>query len=335
MFCNQLQKALGRVEFFAAVRNPAPISQILSRFGLAGPYRAIRAAHSFTRAHDEDPYHLAITNGYSGWPLRFADPGIPVIQVYHFTLAGLARTALPLRGDMLTTARLGGWFERISGKGTKVVSVSETVRREVRRYYGLESIVIPDGVDERLFRRLDRAEARRRLRLPPSSTIGLFVARPEYAKGFDVLQRVAQSMDDVLFLSASRPAEAPSNVRFISNVPHSEMPILYSAADFFFSPSRYEGFNLALLEALFCELPAVLTRNACAFSLNPSELGVVIDDPTPEAFVVGIRQALREGASAGLRQRIVKQFSLETFVRNWRRLVATVISETPGSTGDS
>lgn len=325
IFCHQLQQALGRAQIFAAPEPSTSRSRFLARLGLLDPYRAAVGAHAFLQAHDERPYDLVIANGLFGWPLRLGRPHVPMIQVYHFTMAGLAQSALPLRSERLTTARIASWFDRASGIGKNVVAVSESVRREVSQYYGLESTVVPNSVDVTHFRHVDQQDARSQLGLPKDGTIGLFVGRSEYAKGFDVLRDVAAAMDDTLFLSVSHPAPAPGNVRFFTTVPHETMPLLYSAADVFISPSRYEGFNLSLVEALACELPAVVSLKACAFDDEPSDFAVVVGTLTAEAFVDGIRRALREGPRRGARERVAEGYSSEVFVHNWRAFAASAL----------
>lgn len=324
IFSAHLRQALGSARVFAAPRQSGWRAKALVRLGLLDPFRAILGARAFLRVHNENPFDLVITNGLFGWPLRLDRPDIPMIQVYHFTLAGFAQAALRLRADALTTARIGGWFDRASGIGKEVVAVSESVRRELSRFYGLESRVIPNSVNVSRFHRLNRGDSRDRLGLPKGRELGVYVGRPEYAKGFDLLCEVATSMPDILFLAVSPSAPAPENVRFFTDVPHETMPLLYSAADFFLSSSRYEGFNLSLLEALACELPAVTGRGACAFEDDPADVAVVADPPTPAGFVEGARQALREGPRAGVRKRIVERFSSEVFDRSWRELASSV-----------
>jgi glycosyltransferase involved in cell wall biosynthesis len=325
IFCNQIQKALGPANVFAASERPLPKSDLLARFGLLDPARAAIGAHDFQRSHGSDPYDLVLSNGLFGWPLRFSPPNVPMIQIYHFTLAGLARTALPARGDLLTTARVGAWFDRASGVGKHVVAVSNSVRREVFEFYGHRASVIPNSVDVHAFHKIDRAEARERLSLPKDKTLGLFVGRAEYAKGFDILVDVAASSPDILFLCASKPATAPRNVRFFTDVPHGRMPLLYSAADFLFSPSRYEGFNLSLLEGLACELPAVVSRQAYPFSNEPVVFATVVKESTAAAFAVAIRETMKEGPRPGVRARIVEHYSSDVFRNNWRNFALSAM----------
>ena len=325
VFCDQIQDALGPASVFAAVESPLPASNLLARFGLLDPARAAIGAKDFYGVHAKEPFDLVLTNGLFGWPLRFRRPDVPMIQVYHFTLAALARTALPARGDLLTTARVGAWFDRSSGFGKHVVAVSESVRQEVSEYYGHRASVIPNSVDANLFHRIDRGAARSRLGLPLNRTMGLFVGRTEFAKGFDILTDIARSFKEILFLSVSHPAATSENIRFFTDVEHRNMPLLYSAADFFLCPSRYEGFGLSVLEALACETPALVSRPAYPFGDELPKLATVVDETTAEAFGKAIRQMLEEGPRSSVRARIVERYSSEVFRDNWRDYVTRVI----------
>src|SRR2546428_7204487 len=167
-------------------------------------------------------------------------------------MAGLARDALPIRGDRLTTGRLTGSFDRLAGVGQHVVAVSYRVLREVESFYGVRGRVIPNGIDTTAFRPMGQARGRDTLGLPPDATIGLFVGRPDHTKGYDTFLRVARRMPEVQFLVAGGSRTAPRNQGPLRRIPASHMPWWYSASDFFFLPSRYEGFGLSTIEALSC-----------------------------------------------------------------------------------
>ena len=328
VFNGLLQRALGDVEVFADSRGLEPARQgPLTRIGLSGPYGAIGVARAFLRHHRRNPFQLAICNGLYGWPLSFSHLGISLVEVYHFTMAGLARHALPLRGDRLTTGTVAAFFDRLAGRGKHVVAVSDSVRREVRSYYGLQGQVVPNAVDTAFFKNLDRHQARERLGWPDQSPIGLFVGRPEYAKGFDIFLEVARSRPDITFVVVGTSTVTEPNVRVLGDVPHSEMPLIYSAADFLFLPSRYEGFSLAILEASACGLPLVVSRAAYNLVVDPSECGYVAESMQPEEFQRGIQLVLEQSSRFAPREAITETYAYESFRKNWRSLVATLLQK--------
>ncbi len=53
------------------------------------------------------------------------------------------------------------------------------------------------------------------------------------------------------------------HVHFTGFVDDADLPVLYSAADFFAYPSLYEGFGLPIVEALACGAPVLTANNSC------------------------------------------------------------------------
>jgi glycosyltransferase involved in cell wall biosynthesis len=53
-----------------------------------------------------------------------------------------------------------------------------------------------------------------------------------------------------------------ANVRFLGYVDETDLPTLYSLADAFAFPSRYEGFGIPVIEAMACGTPVVTANNS-------------------------------------------------------------------------
>lgn len=104
--------------------------------------------------------------------------------------------------------------------------------------------VLPCGVDVRRFRPLPRREARTRLGLDPDGRYLLFPAaagRPE--KRVDRARAVADGAE----------------LLTLEDVPPDEVPLWVNAANAVVIPSEREGFGLAVLEALACDVPVLAT----------------------------------------------------------------------------
>ena len=102
----------------------------------------------------------------------------------------------------------------------------------------------PCGVDLDRFAPIPRAEARERLNLAPDEPCLLFPADPARAvKRFDRAQQVA---GDTRLLTLGR-------------VHPFEVPLYVNAANAVLVPSAHEGFGLAVLEALACDVPVLAT----------------------------------------------------------------------------
>jgi glycosyltransferase involved in cell wall biosynthesis len=107
--------------------------------------------------------------------------------------------------------------------------------------------VLPTGVNLERFHRIDRREARTRLGLDPDKPHILFPAdptRPE--KRFDRAEALAEATGTKLIAYEQSPPEL--------------IPLMINAANAVIAPSDREGFGLAPLEALACDVPVLATN---------------------------------------------------------------------------
>jgi len=104
--------------------------------------------------------------------------------------------------------------------------------------------VLPCGVSLHRFRPVPRAEARAALALPPDEPLLLFPADPTRAvKRFDHAREIAGGVR-----LATLGTQAPD-----------EVALWINAANAVLVPSDAEGFGLAVLEALACDVPVLAT----------------------------------------------------------------------------
>jgi glycosyltransferase involved in cell wall biosynthesis len=104
--------------------------------------------------------------------------------------------------------------------------------------------VLPAGVDLTRFGRLDRAEARRELGLAPEGPYLLFAADPA---------RPEKRYDRALAVAGDVP------LLTLGTVAPEQVPLWVNAANAVLAPSEREGFGLAVLEALACDVPVLAT----------------------------------------------------------------------------
>jgi glycosyltransferase involved in cell wall biosynthesis len=126
-----------------------------------------------------------------------------------------------------------------------VAAVSPELAREVPGAGSRRRVaVLPCGVDLDRFAPIPRAEARARLDLPLDEPCLLFPADPARpSKRYDRAQEIA---DGTRLLTLGR-------------VHPFEVPIYVNAANAVLVPSDQEGFGLAALEALACDVPVLAT----------------------------------------------------------------------------
>jgi teichuronic acid biosynthesis glycosyltransferase TuaC len=126
-----------------------------------------------------------------------------------------------------------------------VAAVSPELAREVPGAGGRRRVaVLPCGVDLDRFMPIARAEARTRLDLPPDEPCLLFPADPARpSKRFDRAQEIAEG----------------TRLMTLGRVHPFEVPLYVNAANAVLVPSDQEGFGLAVLEALACDVPVLAT----------------------------------------------------------------------------
>jgi teichuronic acid biosynthesis glycosyltransferase TuaC len=192
----------------------------------AGAWRALRRRHGGDRF---DVVHAHF--GLSAWPALAAPGRARAVTLHGTDLAhprsrAITLAALPLLDLVATVSEplageLPGWTARLAGIA-----------------------VLPCGVDVHRFMRIPRAEARAALGLDPDTPCLLFAADPKRPeKRHD---RAVEVAGDVPLLS-------------LIDIDPSAVPLWVNAANAVLVPSDREGFGLAVLEALACDVPVLAT----------------------------------------------------------------------------
>jgi teichuronic acid biosynthesis glycosyltransferase TuaC len=208
----------------------------LFTFGL-GAREYARAATELRRRYRNHSFDVIHAHyGLAGWS-ALAVRGAPHVVTFHGTdlahpsvgpmsraLARLVALPAPVSA---TLARAG--LPGLAGGGSHQLAV------------------LPCGVNLERFRRIDRREARTALGLDPDARYLLFPAdpaRPE--KRYDRARQIADAAGVRLLAYEQRPPE--------------EVPLMINAANAVLVTSEREGFGLAPLEALACDVPVLATR---------------------------------------------------------------------------
>jgi len=222
--------------------------------GYARAMRALRKAHRRER-YDVIHAHFGLT-AWVALALRGAPHAVTLhgTDVRHPRSGRITRAALPLL-DLVATvsADLAG---ELRGAGTK---------RRVA--------VLPCGVDTARFRPLPRADVRRRLGLDPGEPCLLFPADPA---------RPVKRHDRAMAVAAG------TRLLSLGRVVPDEVPLWINAANAVVVPSEHEGFGLAVLEALACDVPVVATP----VGVHPVALGGVTGTLCAEFDAAAWREAL-------------------------------------------
>jgi len=197
--------------------------------GGRGLGRAARTLRRRYRGRRVDVVHAHF--GLSAWPalaVRARVRGLTVhgTDVRHRRTRQATRAALPLMD--LVGAASAELARELPGAGAR------------RR-----AVVLPCGVDTGRFHPIPRAQARAELGLDPERPYVLFPADPARpGKRYDRAVEVAAGTAQLLTLGAVAPER---------------VPLWVNAANAVVVPSEQEGFGLAVVEALACDVPVLAT----------------------------------------------------------------------------
>jgi glycosyltransferase involved in cell wall biosynthesis len=165
-------------------------------------------------------------------------------------LAGARPLVVTFHGTDVRHPIVGPLSRRLSRRADLVAAVSLALFAPEDDRPGLPpapgSAILPCGPDLGRFRPLPRAEARRELGLDPDGRYLFFPANPD---------RPEKRADRAAAVAAASGAELLTG----GSIEPDRMPLWVNAANAVLVTSDYEGFGLACVEALACEVPVLST----------------------------------------------------------------------------
>jgi len=248
-------------------------------------------------------------------------------HLFHADLAGRLAAKRAGTGRLVHTVHVAerrwrpwqfAFAKRTRDRCDRIIAVSQSVKdsHQARTHLADEHYtVIPNGVDTEAFSpdQGARHRLRRQWQVGPNDVAAVFVGRLDRQKGVDILlpaaeQFLAATPNATLLIAGDGPMrrrverycrqdDGPRYLGFIDDV-----PALLSAADLFVLPSRWEGWPLALGEAMSMGLPAVGADSpGIRDVIDPGRTGLLVPAEDPAALAGAMTEL---AGDADLRQRL-------------------------------
>jgi glycosyltransferase involved in cell wall biosynthesis len=237
----------------------------------------------------------------------------------------------------------GAWLARYTLSGSRsIITLNSETDQEVTSF-GIPSMKltrIPNGVDTAYFQPAleeERKKLRSQQGWKENQPITLLVGRLDEQKNvrnlLDVWPTLAQRFPaGQLVLVGEGPLQhalrvqiqtlgLQNSVRMLTV--RKEIRSLYQACDVFILPSFYEGMSNALLEAMACGLPALVSRIPGNIELvDEGKNGFLVDPNHPAEWVGSWERLLRESdlrrkMGEEARRKVISQFSMDAVMRQW------------------
>jgi glycosyltransferase involved in cell wall biosynthesis len=186
---------------------------------------------------------------------------------------------------------LARWDAATAGRADRYVAISHHVASRIRRYYNRDAAVIYPPVDTDFFSPDDTVAAENFLlivsALVPYKRIDVAIEASRLSN--TPLRIVGDGPErDAL---AARVARTGADVQFLGSASAEQVRDLYRRAAAALLPGE-EDFGIAPVEAQACGTPVVaLARGGALETVIDGVTGVLVAEPTPEAFAAGIVRA--------------------------------------------
>ena len=205
------------------------------------------------------------------------------------------------------------WYAKALKRSNMIIAISEATKNEILKHYDVsqEDIVVIPLASSSLFKPVMDYEVRHAVRkqygLPERFILGLGATHKRKTPE-SLLRAYARSMEmcnhgcHLVFFGGGpdlpatwailmRELKIEGRVKFIHSIPSEDLAVLYSLAELFVLPSKYEGFGIPILEAMSCGTP-VITSNLSSMPEVAGKAAVLIDPYNIEEIASAISDVI-------------------------------------------
>ena len=142
-------------------------------------------------------------------------------------------------------------------KVPEIVTIANTVRKQLKQKTGRDSEVIHHWIDDDIFHKRSKTTARELLSLPVEKSILLNVSGCGPNKNLSLLTKIVDKLPkNYVLVKIGCPIKSERVVN-INKLSADLYPLIFNAADMYIHTSTFEGFGIPLIESLGSGLPVI------------------------------------------------------------------------------
>jgi glycosyltransferase involved in cell wall biosynthesis len=220
--------------------------------------------------------------------------------------------------------RLARWDAATAGRVDRYVAISQHVASRIRQYYNRDAVVIYPPVDTDFYRPADDET------VVPEDFLLIVSALVPY-KRIEVAIEASRRSGVPLRIVGDGPerdaltrlAEG-TEVQFLGALSNDDIRDLYRRAAAVLLPGE-EDFGIVPVEAQACGRPVIaLGRGGALDTVIDNVTGVLVNEPTPEAFIAGIARATQIAFNPLVIRQHALKFDRAEFARSIQSTIASM-----------
>jgi glycosyltransferase involved in cell wall biosynthesis len=299
-------------------------------------------------------YDAVVMHGVWNFPIIIAAMIARIKRKPYFIVphGTLYRETVEMKSSKAKKLMLTVAVNRILESATRVLFTTLDEQKKVRQFLSVEvqGTVIPNVVELADFEQLpSRGEFRRQHGIPPETELVIHYGRIARKKGIPYTLRAIKNLidegRDVVFVIAGGDSDAyrheveglcrnmglAEHVLFTGLLERKEGIKALVDADVFALPSLSENFGMSVIEAVYCNLPIVISSNVgLAPDLDFAQAALVIDLEDDAAQLThAIRSCLEKGSDIG---KMVERARTHALARYTMDAVSHQLSQTLSNT---